>query len=100
MSMFVKDLKPNSSFDTLELSVVSVGEPRDFTSRYGSSGKVCDVKCEDGMGAEVSLTLWNEEIGKLNAGDKIRISNGWVKEWQGQMQVSTGRKGSLEILNP
>ena len=97
--MFVKDLKPNSSFDTIELSVVSIGETRDFTSRFGSSGKVCDVTCQDGMGAEVSLTLWNEEIGKVNSGDKIRISNGWVKEWQGKLQVSTGRRGKLEILD-
>ncbi|MFQ6106055.1 MAG: hypothetical protein ACE5QF_00485 [Thermoplasmata archaeon] len=98
MFMFVKDLKPNQSFDILELSVISKGEERSFMSRFGTSGKVCDVKCQDGMGAEVSLTLWNEEIGKVNVGDKIRLSNGWVKEWQGQMQVSTGRKGKLEIL--
>lgn len=98
VSMFVKDLKANSSFDTIELSVVSKGEARDFTSRYGSSGRVCDVKCEDGMGASVSLTLWNDEIDKVGVGDKIRISNGWVKEWQGDLQVSTGRKGKLEIV--
>jgi replication factor A1 len=98
VSMFVKDLKANSSFDTIELSVVSKGEARDFTSRYGSSGRVCDVKCEDEMGAAVSLTLWNDEIDKVGVGDKIRISNGWVKEWQGDLQVSTGRRGKLEIL--
>lgn len=98
VSMFVKDLKANSSFDTIELSVVSKGEARDFTSRYGSSGRVCDVKCEDGMGASVSLTLWNDEIDKISVGDKIRISNGWVKEWQGDLQVSAGRKGKLEIV--
>ena len=96
--MFIKDLKANSSFDTIELSVVSKGEARDFTSRYGSSGRVCDVKCEDGMGAGVSLTLWNDEIDKVGAGDKIRISDGWVKEWQGDLQVSIGRKGKLETL--
>ncbi len=98
VSMFVKDLKANSSFDTIELSVVSKGEARDFTSKYGSSGRVCDVKCEDGMGGSVSLTLWNDEIDKISVGDKIRISDGWVKEWQGDLQVSTGRKGKLEIV--
>lgn len=98
IAMFVKDLRPNQTFDTIELNVLSKGEVREFTSRFGSSGKVCDVKCQDGMGAEVTLTLWNEEIEKIGDGDKLRISNGWVKEWQGNLQVSTGRKGKLEIL--
>jgi len=34
----------------------------------------------------------------MSANDRIRISNGWVREWRGNMQMSAGQYGRLEIL--
>ena len=96
--MKVKDLRPESKVDVIELTVTSKGDSRAFTSRSGSVGKVCDCKAKDADGEEVQITLWNEEIERVSANDRIRISNGWVREWRGNMQVSAGRYGRLEIL--
>jgi len=29
---------------------------------------------------------------------KIKISNGYVKEWNGELQLSAGKYGRLEVL--
>jgi len=96
--MKVKDLRPESKVDVIELVVREKGSVRDFTSRSGSAGKVCDSKAVDDDGDEIGVSLWNDEIERVQANDRIRITNGWVREWRGNMQVSAGRFGKLEIL--
>lgn len=96
--MKAKDLRPESKVDVIELTVTSKGEVREFTSRSGATGRVCDCKAQDADGEEIQITLWNEEIDRVNVKDRIRISNGWVREWRGNLQVSAGRYGKLEIL--
>ncbi|TLZ62656.1 MAG: hypothetical protein E6K16_05515 [Methanobacteriota archaeon] len=96
--MKVKDLRPESKVDAIDLTVTSKGDAREFTSRSGSVGKVCDCKAKDADGEEVQITLWNEEIERVQPNDRIRISNGWVREWRGNMQVSAGKYGRLEVL--
>lgn len=95
--MLVKDLKIKTGFDELVLEIVSKGEVRNFTNFRGS-GKVCNAVGLDSEKNEVSVTLWNEQCDQVNEGDKIKITNGWVSEFQGTMQVSTGRNGVLEVL--
>jgi replication factor A1 len=96
--MKVKELRAESKVDSIELTVTSKGEVREFSSRSGAVGKVCDCKAKDADGDELQVTLWNEEIERVQANDRIRISNGWVREWRGNLQVSAGRFGRLEVL--
>ncbi len=96
--MKAKDLRPETKVESIELTVVSKGEVREFTGRSGAVGKVCDCKAKDADGEEVQVTLWNEEIEQVHANDRIKISNGWVREWRGNLQVSAGKYGRLEIL--
>ncbi len=96
--MKVKDLRPESKVDVIELTVREIGATREFSSRTGSTGKVCDAKAVDDEGSEVSISLWNEEIERVQPNNRIRITNGWVREWRGNMQVSAGRYGKLEVL--
>jgi replication factor A1 len=95
--MKVKDLKVNSKVDNIELKVISKEEPRQFQSKFGSSGKVCNAVGEDDTG-KIKITLWNEEIDKVNVEAKVKITNGYVKEWNGELQLSAGKYGSLEIV--
>ncbi len=46
----------------------------------------------------MAVTLWNEDIDRVSLNDRIAITNGWVSEWQGNLQVSPGRYGTLEVL--
>ena len=95
--MKVKQLRPRMGNVYIELEVVSVGEPREFASAKGS-GKVCNVAGKDETG-EIQVSLWNEQIEQVKEGQKIRIENGWVSEYKGQMQLSTGKFGTLHVLN-
>jgi replication factor A1 len=95
--MLIKDLKPRTPFDEITLEIVSKGEPRAFATANGQ-GTVCSAAAKDESGEEVSLTLWNEEYKKVNDGDKVKITNGWVSEYKGKLQISAGRKGTLEVL--
>ena len=96
--MKVRDLRPESKVDVIELTIKEKSAARDFSSRSGSTGKVCDAKAVDDEGQEISISLWNDEIDRVQSNDRIRITNGWVREWRGNMQVSAGRFGKLEIL--
>jgi len=95
--MLVKDLKPKTPFDEMIVEVVSMGEPRSFVSAQGQ-GTVCNAAVKDEAGEEVSLTLWNEDYKQIHDGDKVKITNGWVTEYKGKVQISTGRQGKLEVI--
>ncbi len=93
--MEIKDIKPNTSFDLLELEVVEMEEPREFTNFRGQ-GMVANGKGKDKTG-EIKITLWNDDVDKVKKGDTIVIENGWAKEYRGEIQVSTGKFGKLEV---
>ncbi len=94
----IKELRPRNKVPSLELVVTEKGEPRSFTSREGVTGQVCDARGRDSDGDTIGLTLWNEEIDRVNVNDRVKIVDGWASEWQGNLQVSAGRYGKLEVL--
>ncbi len=95
--MKIKELKPSTGFEEMIVEVVTKGEPRAFASANGQ-GTVCNAAVKDEDGEEVSLTLWNDDYKKVNDGDKLKITNGWVTEYKGRIQISAGKKGTLEVI--
>ena len=94
--MQVKDLKPKQGNVDIVIDVIDVGIPREF-EKFGKAGRVSTAIAKDETG-DIKLTLWNEDIDKVQAGDKVHLTNGYVNEWQGEMQLTTGRLGKLEIV--
>mgnify|MGYP001463149580 FL=1 len=94
--MAIKDLKIREGNVDITADVVDVGEVREF-EKFGRSGRVATAILKDETG-DVKLTLWNEQIDQVKAGDKIHITNGYVSEWQGEPQLTTGKMGKLEIV--
>ena len=94
--MQVKDLKPKQGNVDIVIDVIDVESPREF-QKFGKPGKVTTAVAKDETG-DIKLTLWNEDIDKVKAGDKIHLTNGYVNEWQGEMQLTTGRMGKLEVV--
>ncbi len=93
--MQVKDLKPNAPIDSLDVEVVAIEEPREFTSFRGS-GKVANATVKDKTG-EVKLTLWNDDIALATLGSKLKIENGWAKEYRGELQIGSGKLGKITV---
>src|SRR2546426_11549001 len=96
--MKVKELRPESKVDVIELTIRQKGEARDFSSRGGSTGKGADAKAVDDEGTEGSVSLWNEEIERVQANDRIRITNGWGREWRGHKAGEPGPGGEARGL--
>ncbi len=92
----ITDIKPKTGNIDLVAEVTDIMEPREF-SKFGKPGRVATATIKDDSGT-VSLTLWNEQIDQVKVGDKIHIKNGWAGEWQGEVQLSTGRNGTIEIV--
>ncbi|MBI2145869.1 hypothetical protein HYU22_00840 [Candidatus Woesearchaeota archaeon] len=94
--MEIKDIKANSGNIDVVLHVVEKEAPRTF-EKFGKKGRVCNAQVKDKSG-QMKLTLWNEDIDKVNIGDKIHLQNGWCSEFKGEKQLSTGKFGKIEIV--
>jgi len=94
--MQIKDLQPKQAKVDIEVKVKSIGSVREF-QKFGKVGRVANATVEDKSGT-IKLTLWNDDIDKIREGDTIKISNGFVSEFQGEKQISAGRFGKIEVI--
>lgn len=93
---FISDLRPSRAA-TIEAEVAQLEPVREITQRDGTKKKVRNGRLKDGTG-EISLVLWGGEVELVAEGDKVRIVEGWVKDYQGRPQITLGRTGRLERL--
>jgi len=94
--MQIKELQAKTGNVDIVVEIVEKGDVREF-EKFGKPGKVCTARVKDETG-ETSLTLWNDEVEKVKVGDKVHIENGWVGEWQGELQLSAGKFGKIEVV--
>jgi len=93
----VGELTPNSKAVNVTAKVVSKSEVRDVASgRDGAPHRVCDALIGDETGC-IYLTLWDDNIDKVNIEETIRIGNGYVNLFRGNMRLNVGRAGTLEV---
>jgi replication factor A1 len=93
--MKVNELQPRQGKVEVEVEIVEKGEVREF-QKFGNPGRVCTAIAKDDTG-QIKLTLWNEEIDQVEVGDKVKVTNGYVNEFQGEKQLTAGRFGKLEV---
>jgi replication factor A1 len=94
--MNISELKPGTGSVNIEAEVASVDAEREI-NKYGRKLRVANATIKDDSGS-ITLVLWNEQIDKVKAGDKIKIENGYVNEWQGAPQLTLGKFGKLTAL--
>jgi replication factor A1 len=94
--MAIKDLQARQPAQRIEAVVVDMGPVREF-NKFGKTGKVATARIKDATG-ECNLSLWNEQVDLLKKGDHIIVTDGYVTEWQGEVQLTTGRMGKLEVV--
>ena len=94
--MQIKELQPKQSKVDIEVTVKSISSIREF-QKFGKIGRVANATVEDETGT-IKLTLWNDDIDNIREGDKIRLTNGFVSEFQGEKQLSAGRFGKIEVI--
>jgi replication factor A1 len=92
----VGDLNPQSKAVNVTAKVVSKTEIREIPmGRDGSPHKVSDALIGDETGV-VYLTLWDDNIEKVNENDTVRVENGYVTLFKGNIRLNIGKYGKLE----
>jgi replication factor A1 len=91
----IATLRANSNA-TIDATITAISAVRDVTTSRGAS-QVADATLQDETGT-ITLTLWGEDTKKYTVGQKVRITDGWVKDFRGKLQVSMGRSGSIKIV--
>lgn len=94
--MKISELKSGQGKVDIEVSVKSKADVRTF-NKYGKDLKVCNAVVTDGS-ADITLSLWNDDCDKVNAGDTVKIINGYVSEFNGTKQLTSGKFGKLEVV--
>jgi len=93
----ISELRAGIGNVTISGEVTAKDEPREVVTKYGKKVRVANAILKDDSG-EITLSLWEDDVDKLNVGDKISIENGWISEFKGNLQVSIGKYGKLTQL--
>jgi replication factor A1 len=93
----IKELQDGMKRVSVEAQVVEKGDVREVKSRFkDETYRIVDAVLADESGS-VKLTLWNEQIETVNVGDKIKIENGYVTSFKGEIQLNVGKFGKLTV---
>ena len=90
----IATLKANQNA-TIDAKITAISPARNVTTARGPS-QVADATLQDDTGT-ITLTLWGDDITRYSVGQKIRITDGWVKDFRGKLQISMGRSGKITI---
>ena len=93
----VETLTPNSRGVNIIVKVVSKGEVRSVTGRDYSVRRVADALVGDET-ASIYMTLWDDKIDAINEEATLRITNGYINLFRGNMRLNVGKYGSYELV--
>ncbi|MCL4411241.1 OB-fold nucleic acid binding domain-containing protein [Candidatus Marsarchaeota archaeon] len=96
--MKISELKAGASNVEVEAKVTQKDEPREVVTKYGKRLSVANITLKDDTGS-ISMSLWGKDIDSVNVGDVVKITNGYVNEFRGTPQLSTGKFGKLEVVS-
>ncbi len=83
----------------IEGTVERKGEPRTVNMKSGGTIQVCDAFLVDETGGEIKLTLWGDEVDQVKDGAKVKIENGYTTSFKGEVSLTKGKYGKLEIIS-
>ncbi len=82
---------------SVEAKVVEKGDPREVKSRFkDETYRIVDAVVADETGS-IKLTLWNEQIERVSVGDNIKIDNGYITSFKGEIQLNVGKFGTMTV---
>ena len=97
--MKIGDLKSYSRKVYTVAKIISIGEPREVTSRNdNTTHQVCEALIADDTGS-VYLTLWDDAIEAIEEDMVLKLDNAYVNVFRGSMRLNLGRYGSYEVLD-
>jgi ssDNA-binding replication factor A large subunit len=95
--MKISELKAGTSNVTIQAVVSQKDEPREVVTKYGKRLNVANIILKDDSGT-IAMSLWGADINTVDVGDTIEVSNGYVNEFRGTPQLSTGKFGKIKVI--
>ena len=93
----IKDLQNGQKRVSVEAKVVEKSDVREVKSRFkDETYRIVDAVVADETGS-IKLTLWNEQIELVNVGDNVKIDNGYITSFKGEIQLNVGKFGQLKV---
>jgi len=93
----IKDLQDGMKRVSIEAKVKEKADPREVVSRFkDQTYRIADAVIADETG-QIKLTLWNEQIDQVSINDVIKVENGYVTSFRGEIQLNVGKYGKLAV---
>ena len=94
--MEIGELRPFAKKVDVTVKAVSKGEIRDVVSKQDNTPlRVTEVLVGDASGV-IHLTLWNDDIEKVEEGKCYTIKNGYTTTFRNSLRLNVGKYGTLE----
>lgn len=81
----------------IEGEVINKTPIRTINLKTGGTLDTCDATLVDEVG-KIKVQFWGEDVEKINNGTKIRIENGFTNTFKGEVSLTKGKYGILEVL--
>ena len=95
--MKINELRDAMKRISLTAKVIEKSETREVMSRFKDQTlKVASATIADETGT-IKLTLWNEQINQVNVNDTVKIQNGYITSFRGEIQLNSGKYGTLTV---
>jgi replication factor A1 len=95
-NMKISELKAGTGNVEIAGEIVNIETPREI-NKMGRVLRVANATIKDDSGT-ITLVLWNDDIDKVQAGNQVKITNGYVNTWQDKTQLTLGKFGKMDIV--
>jgi replication factor A1 len=92
--MKISELKAGMRNVSVTGKIDSLGDPRTVNLKSGGTNTVADAIISDESGS-TKLSLWGEDITKIQPGDRITVENGSFNTFMGENSISIGQFGKM-----
>ncbi|HUY00261.1 MAG TPA: DUF2240 family protein [Candidatus Deferrimicrobium sp.] len=94
----IEELTPQSKNVKIIGVITEKDEPREVKFNDGTTHRVCDVLISDETGS-VSLSIWDDEIEKIEKEKTYCIENGYISVFRSKMKLNTGKFGIIKKID-
>jgi replication factor A1 len=76
--------------------ITKLSDVRTVNLKAGGTVDTLTATLTDDAG-EIALQLWADDIAKIKVGSRVKVLNGFTNEFKGQVSLSKGKFGQLEV---
>jgi len=96
--MKISELRVGMKRVNVKAKIIEIPPRRLVQTMWGGRSYVSNAKISDDTGS-ITLSLWNNQIGRFNIGDEVEIVNGVVTNFAGKLQLRLRKNSHLSKID-